>query len=393
MGGFSSILGSAAGGYQKAAQIDKQRAFENEMESRRQAGEFLQKIAMDETATPEARNAAATEFGNLHATPHTKQYKLDLHKTGIISPGRAAQSVTTPGLQMPSLPPGGAQPSFTGTSQALPSGVAGPPEMGAPQMSMPATPPGLMNAATQGVGAGTVSTPAIPPSMFKTPQQQTQEAAARVGAVTGEQLKAGYKARGEAIQGMNLPPEEAAGFTLGVPGMMGMVGAYGQGDRIPASQAAAQGIPIPDGVDPSAGWVQIERNKLGHIVNVHGTTAPRSGLQKVKYLDPVTQKPAFGLQNLATDEIFDQNLKVVPNAQPFEPSLVPKESSTTTSGGMTTTRITKPVGAGGRAAGGRGAGGGGVATETRPDVLAAKESLKMFGLPKGKPPTGAELLL
>lgn len=391
MGGFASILGSAAGGYQKAAQIDKQRAFENEMESRRQAGEFLQKIALDETATPEARNAAATEFGNLHATPHTKQYKLDLHKTGIINPGRPAQSVTTPGLQMPAMPPGGAQPSFTPTSQALPPGVAGPPEVGegAPQMSMPAPPPGLMNAATQGVGAGTVSTPAIPPSIFKSPQQQSQEAAGMVGATTGAQMRAQMQERQRMLEGVEgLSPEEKAAFSIGIPGVASMIGAYGQGDKIPASQAIAQGIPLPDGVDPNTGWVQIKRNKLNHIVGVNGTIAPRSGLQKVTYVDPETKQPRFGTQNLATNEIFDQGGKIVPDAVPFESSLVTKESSTTTPGGMTTKKITGPVGTGGTRGGGKGggtsAGGGSAATETRPDVLAAKDSLKMYGLPSGK---------
>lgn len=201
-GGFSNILGHVATGFTQAAQVDKQRQFEGEMESRRQAGDLLQKLAFDETASPETRNAAAAEFGNLHSVPWNKQYKLDLHKTGIIRP---PQSMTTPGLSAPQPPPSGAQPSFA-------AGAAGAP----PQMSMPAPPPGLSQAMT-GAGAGTVSTPGQP--TFKPPAQQAQEAAQMVGATTGAQITGQIGARQEALKSMQgLPPDQQA-MAMGIPGV------------------------------------------------------------------------------------------------------------------------------------------------------------------------------
>src|SRR5882724_1830730 len=303
MGGFSSILGSAAGGYQKAAQIDKQRQFDAEMEHRTEVTGLLQKLAFDETASPEARNAALNEMGNVHATPITKQYKFDPYKSGIIRPAQSRQ-VTTPGLSAPAPPPGGAQPSFS-------AGAPGE----APQMSVPASPPGLSQAMA-GAGAGQVSTPGQA-GAFMSPAEVTQMAAQRAGAVAGAQAK----------ETMAAPI-----YTQAVPG--------GPLTSQPISHAGtAMGPGIPNAVSP---W-QLQGR----------------GLRPTVYIDPADNQPKIGTHNLLNGDVLDQNNQVVPNAVPFESSLLTKGGTSTQSmnaaGEITTKRTTGPV-AGGPGTGGKKAG-------------------------------------
>ncbi len=296
-GGFSNILGHVAEGYTQAAQVDKQRQFEAEMEHRNQVVGLLQKLAFDETATPETRSAALAHIGDVTAMPITKPYKFDAYKTGIVRPGQP-KSMTTPGLTAPAPPPG-AQPTFS-AAPGLPPGVAGPPDSAsvnaAPQMSMPAAPPGLLQAGVQGAGAGTVSTPGQA-GAFMSPQDVTAMQAARAGAVTsataGAQMATPIYQQG-ANGGLNAVPISHGGTVMGpaIPNVIPpqMFTGQIQGDKIPASIARQNGIPVPDDV-PDDGWVNVRRNKAGMITNVAPTVPPpafaaQSGTSKTT--DPVT---------------------------------------------------------------------------------------------------------
>lgn len=77
--------------------------------------------------------------------------------------------------------------------------------------------------------------------------------------------------------GYQAVPVSHAGTIMGpaIPNAMSpnMIGAYGQGDVIPASVATQTGIPLPDGIDPQ-GWVRVQRNKMGQIVNVVPSVEP-----------------------------------------------------------------------------------------------------------------------
>lgn len=291
MGGFSNILGHVAEGYTQAAQVDKQRQFEQEMDTRRQAGDFLQKLAMDETAHPETRNAALAEWSRIHSLDAGKKYKLDPHKAGLIQPGRT-QSMTTPGLSAPAPPPGGSpQPSFT-------EGAAGQ----APQMSMPAPPPGLSQAMT-GAGAGAVETSGQP-GAFMSPQDVTAMMASRAGQVAGAQAQ---QEMGSSI------------YTQPVPG--------GPLTAQPINKGgAAIGPGIPNAVSP----YQLQGR----------------GLRPATYVDPADNQVKIGTHNLLTGQVFDQNNQIVPNAVPFEPSLLNKQASSSQSmdaaGGIHTSRTSGP---------------------------------------------------
>src|SRR6267142_292020 len=312
MGGFSNVFGHVATGFEQARQIDAQRQFEAEENRRQQIGGFLQKLALDETAHPHTRNAAIEQY--LKMTQSGK-WKPDIE---ALIPPPEPKSMTTPGLSAPAPPPGSAQPSF---SAGAPGEV--------PQMSMPAPPPGLSQAMA-GAGAGQVSTPGQA-GAFTSPAEVTQMAASRAGAVAGAQAK----------ETMAAPI-----YTQAVPG--------GPLTSQPISHAGtAMGPGIPNAVSP----YQLQGR----------------GLRPTVYIDPADNQPKIGTHNLLNGDVLNQDNQVVPNAIPFEPSLLTKGGTSTQSmnaaGEITTKRTTGPV-AGGPGTGGKKAGattaGGTVSPSAKP---------------------------
>ena len=255
MGSFAGFLGDAAKGYAQAAQLDTQRQFEAEQNKRSQVVDLLGKLAQDPTAHPETQQAALQmALETLHA-PWNKPIKPDFNKLITAGPAQPTQTATTAGpTQAPQhdltnlIPPG--QPMPTPPTSA---GVA------EPQVSQQAqyTPPPNMG-------------------MRYTPTEQAQLAGQGAGAVAGGTLSGQIGARQKALEGMDLPPQERAMMTLGVPGMAGLMGAYGKGDEMPAQAALAAGYPLPAGVDPNDpnAWVRLQRNKVGGIVGSFSIPVP-----------------------------------------------------------------------------------------------------------------------
>lgn len=123
MGGVN-VLGSVAEGFNQASRLDQQRQFEAEMDRRRQIGDFLGKLAQDETAHPASRQAAIQEAFTLHNTPFNKPYKLDVNKlvTPYQGPTQTDTQAPPPSTgQVASLLPGGARPPIPPPGMQLPA--------------------------------------------------------------------------------------------------------------------------------------------------------------------------------------------------------------------------------------------------------------------------------
>jgi len=271
MGGFSNVFGHVATGFEQARQIDAQRQFEAEENRRQQIGGFLQKLALDETAHPHTRNAAIQQY-------------LKMTQTGKWKPD--IEALIPPRLSAPAPPPGGAQPSF----------AAGAPGE-APQMSMPAPPPGLSQAMA-GAGAGTTSTPGQA-GAFMSPAEVTQMVAQRAGAVAKEQAGAEMKSTVYQQQpggGLSAIPVMGSGAPgAAIPNVMPpqMFTGQIQGDKMPASLARQNGVPVPDEISDDT-WVDVRRNRAGMVTNVAPTTPTAGFAQQTSSsttVDPVTGLP------------------------------------------------------------------------------------------------------
>ncbi len=288
MGSFAGFLGSAAGGYAQAAREDTQRQFETEQNRRGQLVDMLGKLAQDPTVHPETQQAALQmAMETLHA-PWNKPIKPDINKLITAGPAQPTQTATSQGQQssvphdltnlipkgqpMPT-PPGGIDPGF---SMTPPAGAAqhDPGFSVAPPTGTANIDPGFSIGSTTAQGRPMPSLPqqaqfTPPPNMGMryTPAEQAQIAGQEHQAVAGGQMAGQIGARQKAIEGGASP------YALGIPGMAGLVGAYGTGDTMPAQTAASQGIALPDGIDPN-GWVRVQRNKLGQIVGAYPAIAP-----------------------------------------------------------------------------------------------------------------------
>lgn len=239
MGGFADVLGHVAAGYQDASQKEQTRQFTDEQNKRAQFSDLLGKLVTDDSAHPATRQNAAQILFEIQHQPWNKPVKLDVNR-----------------LLAPPPPPGEQGPKPSAVTQAM-QGQAAP----SPQQGAAAASPAL------------AQPPAPPQGLFYSPDELAEQKASAAGKVAGSTMTAQFGARSKALEGMDIPPEQKAGFTLGVPGMAAMSGAYGAGDTMPVSVAAQQGLPVPDEADPN-GWVRVQRNKMGHIVGVFPTAQP-----------------------------------------------------------------------------------------------------------------------
>lgn len=246
--------------------------------------ELLGKLASDETVHPDVRTWATQEgFKTVHAPyKQGKPYTPDFSKIPVPK-GQSAQTAQVPGIsQVPTPPPGlNVTPA---QDQALPAGQAGPPSpaAGAPTLSAPALAPGQIPQPPAGlldIPASTATLAAQPsPGIFMSPEQKTELMAKRAGAVQGAQ--AGAEVKSFVYQ------RDANGNLRQVP-------ISGTGEPI--------GKPVENAVSP---------------YSLQG-----KGLRSATYLDPTTGQPALGTHNLITNEVLDQQGRVVPGAVPFEPAL------------------------------------------------------------------------
>lgn len=372
MGGFSSILGHVAGGFEQARQEDLQRQFADEQNRREMAGSLLQHIALDENQHPDVRNAALSSYMDLSQMPGNKN--MDFKKSmgpvfdtmaQVAGRQKAAANApappltsTFPGPQAmgaPSGPPvGRSLPSIS--MPPLPPGIAGPPQAPSAPGSAGLSQPRV----DLGQSAQFTPPPAPPETLLAGAPEVTANLAARAQALTAAQ--AGQEMGGQVYQ---MQPQ-------------------GGLSAVPVMKSGAPGPPIPNAISPYM---------------LQGR-----GLDTKAYIDPATGQLALGTYNKVTKQMFDQENQVVPGALPFEPSLVARTTSgeTTTPGGMTTTTAhtvtphirngtpgmgmtALPTQGGGT---GTGAGSGGRATgattKLPPAVQAAMQNIQLYGEPEGK---------
>lgn len=227
MGGLSAVLGGAAAGFSQAAQEDRERAFRSEEHRRAQLGDFLGKLANDETAHPHSRQAAIQEMLALQQAPFGKPYKFDIDR--IIAPYEPQQTLASQGPTQ--------SPSAQLTIPPLPPGMEGavPGRGSASTVNLPATP-------QQGA---TLIKPERPAGIFKSPDELAQEHAHGVGMATQAQLGAQITARQQALAGSDLPPDQQAALALGVPGYFGAMNRNAVSGTDTAANLRANGIPVP----------------------------------------------------------------------------------------------------------------------------------------------------
>ncbi len=258
MGGFLGFLGSAAGGYAQASREDTQRQFETEQNRRGQLVDMLGKLAQDPTAHPETQQAALQmAMETLHA-PWNKPIKPDINKLLTAGPAQPTQTATSQGQQ--AAPP-------HDLTNLIPKG-----------QPMP-TPPTSEGMPAPPVAQQAQFTPPPNMGMRYTPEEQAQQAGRLHEAEAGGQTSGQIGARQKAIEGGASP------YALGIPGMAGLIGAYGQGDKMPASVAVQRGLPLPAGADPADpnSWVRIERNKIGGTVGAFAIPIPPEYAETVKH--------------------------------------------------------------------------------------------------------------
>src|SRR6266849_4786218 len=99
MGGFAGFLGDAAAGYSQAAELDRRRQFESEMDKRSQVVNLLGKLAQDPTAHPETQQQALQMALETLHQPYNKPIKPDFNRLITTGPKQPTQTATTPGAQ------------------------------------------------------------------------------------------------------------------------------------------------------------------------------------------------------------------------------------------------------------------------------------------------------
>jgi len=286
MGGFAALLGHAAGGFEQARQQDVQRQFADEQNRRGLAGELLHGLITDPNQSNELRQAATQAYvSNLMPTKTGVGKPLDMGKVfspilDVAARLRARQAQPPTSLGAPPLPPQqtnipgiqmGSAPTITaGGPVPLPPGVAGPPEQAPPQMTGGTFSLPERSASVQAPQMSPV--PAPPQGLYAGPQQIAQNAGTLAAAQAGGTMRGQIAARKEALGGITgLPPEQQAAMELGMPGVL------------------------------------------------------YRGQTKTVYVDPKTNQPALGTYNALTHQFINQRGEVVPDAVPFEASLLAQQ--------------------------------------------------------------------
>jgi len=325
--GLANVLGGAAEGFEQARQQDLTRQFADEQNRRNLAADFLGKIAFDENAPPEMRNAALQS--HLQLAQQDWKRPMDLKKIfdPVFQAHTQAQAAKTAAAQAPAPPvtqtftpppPLPTPPSPPSAAAGAPSGQMGPPSVQQAAAALPLRRPPAPPQAGQvqfTPPPGPTPPPVPPESMLGSPERTTQIAAARTAALTGAAAGAEMK---------------TPIYTRNPDGTFTVVGMSGAGAQMQGG--------IPNAISP---YMMQGR-----------------GLRQITYLDPTTGQPQPGVHNLFTGEVLDQQGHVVPGAVPFESSLLPSVSgeSMAPSGAITRTRtpILRPPGGAPTPAGGGG---------------------------------------
>lgn len=290
--GLANVLGGAATGFAGEAAAERQRAFLNEENRRTQIGGFLQKIALDDTAHPYTRQKAAQTFLEMNQTPHTKIFKFDPNV--LVAPAEAQPTQTSTIAGQPSFTPPAPPPTLAG-------GATGPPSIEQQAGALPLTRPQVPTATAQ------YTPPPVPPGIFKTPQQQAADLATRAAAVTG--ATAGAEAKFPVMQ---IDP---------TTGQMTQVFASGTGQPI--------GQPIQNAFNPMM-WSRMAASMHPvTAVNPDGTAQP-------------ALQDKLGLRGVP-GAVYGQDGTLLPNAQVFEPSLIPRTTTESMNAAGAITRKTTPT--------------------------------------------------
>lgn len=271
--GAANVLGNVAGGVHQAYEADMQRQFADELDRRRQLGDFLDKIATDESARPESRQAAVSERVRMFQTPFHKPYKFDPNV--LIAPRTAPQ---TNASFTPGAAPGTVQPPIPGPTPPPVSAIGGMPSPPGITGAAPTPPPDLVP--QQGSSSVAQVTPGQAPGIFKTPDVLAREAAAKTGAVAGAQMGGGQYVRNP-DGSLSFQPISGAGAPIG-PGVQNAVSPYtlrphlekavgtdaagrptaADFDRLTGQYLDPSGQPIP-------GFVPFQPSLVGHTTGEH----------------------------------------------------------------------------------------------------------------------------
>lgn len=273
MSAFSSILGSVAQGYGEASQKEQQRQFADEQNKRSQFSDWLGKLAVDPSAPPETQHGAAQYLFELQHQPWNKAFKPDV--TRLFAPLPPPEQEGPKGSHATQAMQGQAAGTARPTPGAEASAASGP----SPQLTQPSAPPH---------------------GLLYSPEQQTQQAASKAGAIESAQ---------QGAQLHSLVP------SYGDNGQVTMHGVSGTGQPM--------GAPIENAVVPQLLTAQNRAIVPVHIVGSTGAPIP-------------------ALQNKLTGEVYDQNYNLIPNAQIFAPSLVGHTSTESMDASGAVTKKTKP---------------------------------------------------
>lgn len=187
MASFASLLGSAAGGYQQAAELDRRRQFEDEQSRRQLLGGFFSSLAGNENVHPDVRNWAVQMIQEGATKPYQqgKPWVPDLKKMPVPQWQLPQQSSTIPGGSVQTSPR-----QITLPPPPVPGGT-GPQE--APQT---ATVPGRT---LQTLPQEVMGPERTAQGVFMPPELQARRAAQYAQAGTYGQMAGGIEARQQAI--------------------------------------------------------------------------------------------------------------------------------------------------------------------------------------------------
>lgn len=392
MGGFASLLGHAASGYNAAHEADTQRQFADLASRRAMAGEILSQIALDPNQHSEVRNLALQgRLGLSQEKPtadfNTKKYFDPLltmmakyrqpqgQQGGLAGqppappPGLGIQGVTPVNANAPALEAQGAPPSRIPeiaqqpasipapqlSREAQPQGVGRTPYT--PQMSAPPPPPA--DIAQAGTSGGLLA--GVP----EIAQNAATMAAAQAGGQETGSLQAKLHIMGPAIQ--KILADNPAYKNDPIVG--------------PALAMASVGLQAPYGIYRSG--------MAGKSAN--GTVG--QALADPEWAHLVPDNLRTGDPNQTIQLVRDNGGRPMSVTSELIPSMVPKTTagSTTSAGGLTTTTkktVTPQLGniptqsTGGAAPAKAKAATSGHAIP--PAVSAAMDNIMMYGLPQGK---------
>lgn len=338
MGGFASLLGHAASGYNAAHEADTQRQFADLASRRAMAGEILSQIALDPNQHPEVRNLALQGRLGLSQEKPTADFNTKKYFDPLLTmmakyrqPQGQQAGLTN---QPPAPPPGLGIQGLPPVSANAPALTAQPPTGGfGPQQAPASIAPPTATPSQQMMGAGTqqytpqLGTPPPPPAdiaqaapagLLAGPAEIAQNAATMAGATAGGTMQGQIAARQAALARMpGLPPELQAGFALGVPMYGAMNRTVGAGGGY-AGELRKQGEAVPTNI-PDDQWVNLKELGSGRKTYEPGAAPGEKAGGGGTLIDPTEQAQRnaairYGYWSKENKTQFGQRLALQDNA-------------------------------------------------------------------------------